>query len=70
MGRVEAMAESAAHLACPYCGQYGALRLYLASARVDSCECTTCGARWDENPTTGEFLGRVAGQPALTPHQR
>lgn len=48
-----------AHLACPFCASYDVDRLFLASARIDCCECTSCGARWDENSTTGEYLGRT-----------
>lgn len=47
------------HLACPFCSSYDVDRLYLASNRTDCCECTSCGARWDENPATGEYLGRA-----------
>ena len=45
-------------LQCPYCDSYEVDRLYLASLRIDSCVCTSCGARWDEDTTTGEFRGR------------
>jgi len=45
-------------LRCPYCDSYEVDRLYLASLRVDSCVCTSCGARWDEDAATGEFRGR------------
>lgn len=45
-------------LQCPYCDSYEIDRLYLASLRVDSCVCTSCGARWDEDASTGEFRGR------------
>ena len=45
-------------LQCPYCDSYEIDRLYLASMRVDSCVCTSCGARWDEDTATGEFRGR------------
>jgi uncharacterized Zn finger protein len=48
-----------AHLACPFCSSYDVDRLFLASTRIDCCECESCGARWDENPTTGEYLGRA-----------
>ena len=47
-------------LQCPYCDSYEIDRLYLASMRVDSCVCTSCGARWDEDTSTGEFRGRVS----------
>lgn len=45
-------------LQCPYCDSYEVDRLYLASLRIDSCVCTSCGARWDEDTSTGEFRGR------------
>ncbi len=45
-------------LRCPYCDSYEVDRLYLASLRVDSCICASCGARWDEDTATGEFQGR------------
>lgn len=47
-----------AHLACPFCGSYDVDRLFLASAKIDCCECESCSARWDENPMTGQYLGR------------
>ncbi|HET7654333.1 MAG TPA: hypothetical protein VFK42_14945 [Acidimicrobiales bacterium] len=48
-----------AHLACPFCASYDVDRLFLASTRIDCCECESCGARWDENSATGEYLGRT-----------
>ena len=56
---------SAERLTCPYCEAYGVSRLFLASARLDSCECIECGARWDEDPFTGKFLGRGGRQSAI-----
>lgn len=53
------------HLRCPYCGAYGVERMFLVPAKVDSCECTTCRARWDEDPITGEFKGRAGRQSVL-----
>lgn len=50
--------ESRGHLQCPFCESYEVERLYLASVRVDSCACSSCGARWDEDPVTGEYRGR------------
>lgn len=50
--------EDGARLRCPYCESYGVQRLYLASVRLDACECSECGARWDEEPATGAFRGR------------
>ena len=55
------------HLRCPYCGAYEVERLYLASVRLDSCECTACGARWDEDAVTGAFRGRATRQSVLGP---
>ena len=45
-------------LQCPYCDAYAIDRLYLASLSIDSCVCDTCGARWDEDASTGAFRGR------------
>lgn len=45
-------------LQCPYCDAYAVDRLYLAALRIDSCVCDSCGARWDEDTTTGQFRGR------------
>jgi len=50
--------EPARHLQCPFCETYEVERLYLASLRLDSCACASCGARWDEDPATGEYRGR------------
>lgn len=67
---VRCVAEDGGHLACPYCAAYGVSRLFLGSSKVDSCECTTCGARWDEDAATGAFLGRSSRQSALTRRRR
>lgn len=50
--------EDAGRLQCPYCESTAVDRLYLASLRIDSCICSSCGARWDEDITTGEYKGR------------
>jgi hypothetical protein len=63
------VSEAVGHLRCPYCGAYGVERLYLATVKLDSCECTTCGARWDEDPVTGEFRGRAARHSVLAPRR-
>jgi hypothetical protein len=55
----KASGNGTAHLACPFCASYDVDRLFLASTRIDCCECDSCGARWDENSTTGEYLGRT-----------
>jgi len=57
-------------LQCPYCGDYGVDRLYLASVRLDSCACNGCGARWDEERETGQFRGRASRQSIMTPRSR
>jgi transposase-like protein len=50
--------DGTGRLRCPYCGAYGVDRMYLASAKLDSCECTACNARWDEERGSGKFRGR------------
>jgi transcription elongation factor Elf1 len=60
-------ARSQQHLACPFCSSYEVERLFVASARIDSCVCDACGARWDEDPVTGEYLGRADRSSVLMP---
>ena len=57
------------HLGCPFCSAYGVTRLYLASVRLDSCECEACGARWDEEPETGTYRGRSSRESVVTPRE-
>jgi hypothetical protein len=52
---------------CPYCASYDVERLYVASIRVDSCQCGGCHARWDEDSKTGEYQGRLRSTSVLTP---
>ena len=59
----------ARHLHCPYCEGTEVLRLYLGSVRLDCCECSGCGARWDEDPLTGEFRGRASRASVVVPRQ-
>lgn len=54
------------HLRCPFCDAYEVDRLYLASSRLDSCECRSCNARWDEELETGAFRGRSARTSVVT----
>jgi hypothetical protein len=68
-GNVTVVSEGG-RLRCPYCRAYGVDRLYLASVRLDSCECTNCGARWDEEPISGEFRGRASRQTIFVPRPR
>ena len=62
-------ASGTAHLSCPFCSSYDVDRLFLASSRIDCCECTSCGARWDESSTTGEYLGRTDRSSVLVRHR-
>jgi len=61
------MAEEGGHLQCPYCSAYGVDRLYVASLAIDSCVCSVCGARWDEDASSGEFRGRSSSSSVLAP---
>lgn len=47
------------HFSCPFCNSFDVSRLYVASAGIDSCECLSCGARWDQERETGKYLGRA-----------
>jgi hypothetical protein len=60
----------AEHFQCPYCESFDVDRLYLASLRLDSCVCLACGARWDEDATSGEFRGRASRSSVLAPRER
>ena len=55
------------HLACPFCSSYEVDRMFVASTRVDACQCTTCNARWDEDPVTGEYRGRADRSSVIVP---
>lgn len=61
--------ERSRHLQCPFCETYEVERLYLASLRLDSCACTSCGARWDEDSVSGDYKGRSAKESAVTPRE-
>ena len=61
------MSEENGRLQCPFCGAYEVDRLYLASLRLDSCECQSCGARWDEDTGSGTYRGRASRESAITP---
>jgi hypothetical protein len=62
--------EDSEHFQCPYCSSFDVDRLFLASLRLDSCACLTCGARWDEDATSGEFRGRSSQSSVMTPRNR
>ena len=66
---VERVPEHPGHLECPFCTSYDVARLYLASLRLDSCVCETCGARWDEDTASGAFKGRSSRTSAITPRE-
>lgn len=53
------------HLACPFCTSYAVTRLFLGSVSIDSCECLSCGARWDEDSASGEYKGRATRSSVL-----
>jgi transcription elongation factor Elf1 len=57
-------------MACPFCNSYDVSRLYLASAAIDSCECQSCGARWDEDARSGEYKGRGTSSSVLVKRVR
>ena len=41
--------------------------MFVASGNLDSCECQTCGARWDEERGSGTYLGRATKSSVLAP---
>ena len=55
------------HLTCPFCNSYDVARLYVGSTNVDSCECLSCSARWDEDKGSGEYKGRAHRASVLLP---
>src|SRR5688500_16140607 len=55
------------HLTCPFCNSYDVARMFLGSINVDSCECLSCGARWDEEQGSGEYRGRAERASVLIP---
>jgi transposase-like protein len=57
------------HLRCPFCEAYEVERLYLASLDLDSCVCGSCGARWDEEASTGDYRGRASEETVVAPRE-
>ena len=55
---------------CPYCGGYDVGRLFVATIKIDSCACSQCGARWDEEAGTGRYRGRGNRSSVLLPRDR
>ena len=66
----ETMDNSTGHLQCPFCGAYEVDRLFIGSLRVDSCTCGACGARWDEDTTTGRYRGRGSVESVMAPRDQ
>ncbi|GAC1536585.1 MAG: hypothetical protein NVS3B12_19710 [Acidimicrobiales bacterium] len=58
------------HLSCPFCASYDVDRLYLASLGYDSCDCATCGGRWDEAEGSGEYRGQAQESSVIIPRVR
>lgn len=66
----EGSADESGRLQCQFCGSYSVGRMYLASTGVDSCECQTCGARWEEERASGRYLGRGGSHSIITKRHR
>jgi hypothetical protein len=64
------MSDSTGHLQCPFCEAYEVDRLFIGSLGVDSCTCQGCGARWDEELSTGRYRGRGSVESVLAPRKR
>jgi ribosomal protein L37AE/L43A len=64
------MSSSTRHLQCPFCEAYEVERLYLGSLHIDSCSCLACGARWDEDVSTGRYRGRGSADSVITRRSR
>jgi hypothetical protein len=62
-----AVGDSQGHFSCPFCNSYDVSRLFVASLRSDTCECLTCGARWDEDASSGAYRGRGNRSSVLYP---
>jgi hypothetical protein len=43
--------------------------MFVASANLDSCECFSCGARWDEDRASGAYRGRSTRSSFLIHHE-
>lgn len=63
----ESESKDSSRFRCPYCGSYDIARLFIATVRLDSCECSACGARWDEEAGTGQYRGRSSRSSVLLP---
>jgi Zn ribbon nucleic-acid-binding protein len=63
------MANDSGRFQCPYCNAYDVTRLFIASTRIDSCECLSCGARWDEETASGRYRGRANSASVVAPRR-
>lgn len=70
MGGAADQSDDAGRFQCPFCNSYDVSRLFVASLRMDSCECSSCGARWDELAGSGEYRGRATKSSVLLPRKR
>lgn len=61
------MGDRTGHLQCPFCEAYEVDRLFIGSLGLDSCTCQACGARWDEDVSTGAYRGRGSGASVIAP---
>jgi transposase-like protein len=67
--REESQEGDGGKLSCPFCASYDISRLYIASIDVDTCECASCGARWEEERGSGQYRGRSAKSSVLLPRR-
>lgn len=63
------MDEETHHFECPFCTSHDVSRMYLASVNLDSCECVSCGARWEQDATTGAYRGRASRSSVMLPRR-
>jgi transposase-like protein len=65
--RQRALEKRKGRLSCPFCEAYEVQRLFVASVKLDSCLCSSCGAGWDEELGSGEYRGRSHTSSVLIP---
>ena len=61
----EVIEERGGRFQCPYCNSFDVSRLFIASVRADSCQCLSCGARWDQEAGSGEFRDSDGGDSVM-----
>ncbi|MBW3555390.1 MAG: hypothetical protein KY454_00480 [Actinobacteria bacterium] len=64
------MSEDPGHLQCPFCNSYDVNRLFLGGLNVDTCDCSSCGARWDQDSHSGEYRTRGRCSSVLFPRSQ